>query len=179
MAGLMWSATNSNGIKSVFVQLTLTSPNLAIGNVVEMSVSFPNPARVDYYDIALSQVTYESDLKIQSTPYIVQDLVANKILPFSVLGTTASSYSSMLDTANKGASDWNVSRQANDCSAATYCTWQVEINRPLLTLDTANDTQLIPGSFTWSAGWKVYQTSGTTNKTVQKGQASGYQTFKL
>ena len=64
MAGLMWSATNSNGIKSVFVQLTLTSPNLAIGNVVEMSVSFPNPARVDYYDIALSQVTYESDLKI-------------------------------------------------------------------------------------------------------------------
>ncbi len=174
MAGLMWSTTNSNGIKSVFVQLTLTSPKLVTGNVVEMSVSFPNPARVDSYDIAVSQVTYDGDLKIYTNPYNVQDLVASKLLPFSVTGTTASSYSAMLDTANKGAADWNVSRQDNDCSAATYCIWQVEINRPLLTLDTANDTQLIPGSFTWSAGWKVYQTSATTNKTVQKGQASGY-----
>ncbi len=96
-----------------------------------MSVSFPNPARVDYYDIAVSQVTYEGDLKISTNPYKVDDAVSSKLLPFSITGTTADSYKALLDTANKGASDWNVSKQQNDCSAATYCTWQVEINRPL------------------------------------------------
>ena len=113
MAAMTWTGLNSIGQKSFFVELTLTSPRLVSGNVVEMSITFPNPARADSYDIAVSQVTYENEQKILLNPYDVQDLESSKKFPFAITGTTTDAYKALLDTAKKGASDWNVSRQLN------------------------------------------------------------------
>ena len=143
--------------------MTLLTPILTAGNIVQIYAAFEFPERVStdsggisYFDIVQCSTQYHGTENFDFYLYEVHDYYS--IAPFfdATDGTYATSIESNLDTANGGTEDWvlDETMSKNTCYQS-YCEFTCVVSRAHSSLDSTNDTQ-------FSLGQEISVMSGYT-----------------
>ena len=136
---------------AVYLNLTLQTPILSAGNIIQFYASFDFPERVDTtsntlsYDAVMCSFQYHGIDNLDNYKYEVHDYFTTS----TFFDSTTGNYGSMdgnLDTALGGTEDWVLSEKMSSKTCyQSYCEFTCVVSRPLSSDDAGNDTQFEKG----------------------------------
>ena len=137
---------------AVYLNLTLLTPLLTAGNIVQIYASFDFPERVDQssnvasFDTVQCSFQYHGLDTLDFYKYEVHDYYSTSTFFDAVSGNYVNSVSSQLDTAFNGTEDWilDEAKSTKKCYQS-YCEFTCIVSRPLSSDDAGNDTQFTKG----------------------------------
>ena len=143
-------ATDSSG-DAVYLNLTLQTPILTAGNIVQFYASFDFPERVDTennvpsFDTVMCSFQYHGLDNLDFYKFEVHDYFSTSTF-FDLTSGNYGAVDQSLDTALNGTEDWvlDEAKSSKTCFQS-YCEFTCVVSRPLSSDDAGNDTQFTKG----------------------------------
>ena len=138
--------TPDTSIDAVYLNLTLQTPILSAGNIIQFYASFDFPERVDTtsniksYDTVMCSFQYHGTDNLDNYKYEVHDYYTTSI-PFDLTTGNYGSMDASLDTVLGGTEDWVLEEKMSSKTCyQSYCEFICVVSRPLSSEDAGFDT---------------------------------------